>query len=111
MKRYLIALIAVMTLGGSALALESESCHVVNGFTICEFSPSGRVNVSTSLDDGTYFSDWYTAAEWHAKKLADARKAKLGAARHYSEAERREFCSNFPTDSFTNKDGSKTPCR
>jgi hypothetical protein len=65
MKRYLIALIVALALAGSAHA-DSQHCYKGNSdsTTICEFSPSGRVNVTSVYDNGEYFSHWYSRAEW-----------------------------------------------
>jgi hypothetical protein len=61
----LFALIAAM-LVSPVFAQESQHCYNGNGehITICEFQPSGRVNVTETFDNSQYFSRWYTHAEW-----------------------------------------------
>ena len=76
MKRTLAVLALALTLAGSAFAVETQHCYKTDDYTtVCKFSPSGRVNETSSYDDGTYFSTWYTAAEWKAKQAADAVRA------------------------------------
>jgi hypothetical protein len=60
----LLALAAAM-LVSPAIAQESQHCYKTRSQTaVCEFSPSGRVNVTSAYDDGTYYSNWYTRSEW-----------------------------------------------
>lgn len=66
------AVIAALLLSTVCFAQESQHCYnptpafasVVTD--VCEFSPTGRVNVTVNMD-GSMHSDWYTAAEWQTK--------------------------------------------
>ena len=65
MRMTITAIIAICAaLATPAFARENQTCYKANNgkTTICEFLPSGRVNVT--YDDGAYHSDWYTHREW-----------------------------------------------
>jgi hypothetical protein len=66
MKRTLCLLTLAAMLTGTAFATDTQHCYNTHlGLTtVCEFSPSGRVNVTSAYDDGAYYSNWYTRAEW-----------------------------------------------
>ena len=67
MKRAIAAIAITLAVAGSAMA-KSESqqhCYGRDGYHVCEFQPSGRVNVSWG-DEDDYHSLWYTAKTWPA---------------------------------------------
>lgn len=77
MKSALFALIlAVMS--AKAFSQESQHCYKPDSYiTVCEFSPSGRVNITSAYSDGTFDSVWYTRSEFRRFKASDDGKAIL----------------------------------
>jgi hypothetical protein len=65
MKKAVIFAVLALTLAGTAFAEETQHCYNGNGsyIHICEFSPSGRVNLTEDLGEH-YYSTWFTRREW-----------------------------------------------
>lgn len=65
-------LVTLLFIGAAAFAQDSAQCYnpmAGNSFIqtyVCEFNPSGRVNVTETYNDNIT-SEWYTAAEWATK--------------------------------------------
>jgi hypothetical protein len=84
MKNLIAAIAITLALAVSAFAQnESQHCYVRDGYHICEFQPSGRVNVSWG-DADDYHSLWYTAKTWpaahaHLKKIWERDDAEVQA--------------------------------
>src|ERR1039458_8654848 len=87
---YLLTLAAAMLVSPAAFGQDSQKCYNPEAGTpfiatyVCEFSPSGRVNVTETYND-TVTSNWYTADEWatkgpHLHKLWDQYNASVAAA-------------------------------
>ena len=87
MKRTLRPLtLAAAMLVSPAFAQTDMHCYKYDEYTqVCEFS-NGRVHVQTTIGDESW-SDWYTAAQWKAKKAKDARAAARAAAAKAKEHE------------------------
>ena len=87
MKRTLRMLtLAAATLVCPAFAQTDAHCYKYDEYTrVCEFS-NGRVHVQTTIGDESW-SDWYTAAQWKAKKAKDTRAAARAAAAKAKEHE------------------------
>jgi hypothetical protein len=92
----LITAIALM-LVSAAFAQDSQYCRKPDdNTTICKFS-DGRVNVTSYYSDGTYFSDWYTAAQWKAKQAKEAAAEKRRLAHNYDAQKIADYCKENPT--------------
>jgi len=76
-----LTILAAAVLVSPALAQSDMYCHKTDEYTdVCKFS-DGRVHVQTNIDDKSW-SEWYSAAQWQAKKAKDAREAKIQAKKH-----------------------------
>jgi hypothetical protein len=67
MRKFATVALLSMILVGSAFAEETQHCYKGNSdlVHICEFQPSGRVNLTDGpYPDGAYYSRWFTHAEW-----------------------------------------------
>lgn len=78
MKRTIAVSLAVLALALSAYAIDKQSCYKPSSeTTVCEFSPSGRVNITSSYADGTYYSTWFTRAEFQHFKTTESGRIVL----------------------------------
>jgi hypothetical protein len=78
--------------------------------TVCEFSPSGRVNIASVNPDGTYDSTWYTRSEFQHFKTTEAGRLILHLrtpSNHKSEAQAQSWRSQdyCEADGFVWHDG------
>ena len=65
--KLIIIMVLALALASPVVAEETQHCYNGNSsdILICEFHPSGRVNLTEGpYPNGEYFSFWFTHAEW-----------------------------------------------